>query len=112
MRKPRDTWMVIGIGIGQREDLSPSRCARGGFWDHETPAHGKKASTAACFVRLPGSLVPSAGHTPFEVCRLAGALVAFAAQAAVKVLHQRVRFPQIRGVKAFSELLVDCLHQL
>src|SRR5262245_15112972 len=106
--------MVIGIGIAQPVDLSPSRCARDLLASGTmTLVHtGKKASTAACFVRLPGALVPSAGHTPFEVCRLAGALVAFAAQTAFKVLHQRVRFPQIRGVKAFSELLVDCLHQL
>ena|SRR5262252_989769 len=55
---------------------------------------GKKASTAACFVRLPG------------------ALVAFAAQAPFEVLDQRFRFPQVRCVKAFCELLVDRLHQL
>src|SRR5262245_13898167 len=91
-----------------------------GFWDHDTRT--QKASTAACFVRLPGASVPSAGHAPFEVlrqrfgllqvCRLADALVPFAAPAPFKVLHQRLRFPQVRCVKAFCELLVDCLHQL
>src|SRR5215510_1346466 len=88
--------MVIGIGIAQRVDLSPSRCARDLLASGTmTLVHtGKKASAAATFVRLPGALVPSAGHAPFEV------------------LHQRFRFPQVRCVEAFGELPIDCLHQL
>ena len=52
MRKPREHlgW-VIGIAIGQREDSSPSRCARDGFWDHKTPPHGKKGINDGVFCR-------------------------------------------------------------
>jgi hypothetical protein len=60
----------------------------------------KKASTVECFVRPPGALVPLAAQAPFV------------APAPFKVLHQRFGFPQVRCVKAFCELLIDCLHQL
>src|SRR5262249_37272789 len=124
MSSDRFSWMVIGIGIAQREDLSPSRCARDLLASGTmTLVHtGKKASAAATFVRLPGALVPSAGHAPFkalrqrfgflQVRRLPGPLVPFAAHAPFEVLHQRFRFPQVRCVEAFCELLIDCLHQL
>src|SRR6516164_4010820 len=112
MRKPREqldgyrywnssTGGLVAIAV--REGFA-------GFWDDENT--GKKASTVACFVSLPSALVPSAGHAPFDLCRLAGALVAFAPHAPFKLLHQRFRFPQVRCVKAFCELLIDCLHQL
>src|SRR5215472_11508909 len=93
MRKPSEHLDGYRYWNRSMGGLSPSRCARDGFWDHENSCT-RKTSTAACFVRLPG------------------ALVAYTAQAPFKVLHQRFRFPQVRCVKAFCELLIDRLHQL
>src|SRR5262249_16315027 len=93
--KPRE--QLVGNRYGNRSTGGLVAIAMREGWllgPRHSYTRGKKASTTACFVRLPGARVAFAAHAPF------------------KVLHQRFRFPQVRCVKAFCELLVDRLHQL